>query len=148
MGSEPPGKGTGEQKAPTPHSAQVTSSSNLRNAHLASGSNFLPHNTLVFPTPHPYPRHGLRVRRGGVGTATNLSPVRISFQSAPGDLLSHTHLSVTSTHTTYLRDKRQNREKAVGYKACFHVVFNGVNRTSSSRISSNAARGLEIPISG
>ena len=83
-----------------------------------------------------------------MGTATNLSPVRISFQSAPGDLLSHTHLSVTSTHTTYLRDKRQNREKAVGYKACFNVVFNGVNRTSSSRISSNAARGLEIPISG
>ena len=80
-----------------------------------------------------------------MGTATSMSPVRISFQSAPGDLLSHTHLSVTSTHTTHLRGKRQNREKAVGYKACFHIVFNGVNRTSSCRISSNAARGLEIP---
>lgn len=143
--SEPPGKERGEQKAPTSLSAQVTSSSNLRNAPLASRSNFLPHNTLVFPTPHPYPRPGLRGCRGGVGTATNISPVIISLQSAPGDILPHTHLSVTPTHTTHFRGKRQNREKAVGYKACFHVVFNGVNRTSSSRTSSNAAPGIEIP---
>ena len=110
--SEPPGKERDEQKAPTSLSAQVTSSSNLRNAPLASRSNFLPHNTFVFPTPHHYPAPDCV---GAEGEWVQLQTCHQSEYhcSRHQAISSHTHTSASpppTPHTSVARDKIGKRQ--------------------------------------